>query len=246
MKHVHNLKYSELAKRVESLIVINEIIQSVTKYNEGIKHTADELIGAFTHVLIDIFERPMSDFPLRFAKYFVTIVNKATSCKDIMKEVHEKEIYDLSEQLLTRLLIENLDKVGENKEGEFILKNLNASMLRMLENCNHTFIFCVLFRLLKKYKDHKLQPKLPSLIIKCLLKLSKLLDKLVGRLDAKSVLLVIHEYLTSINHESKTQNDEMGIRIVKTMVNELVKCRGKQIWESYQVVEQHAVQDKHI
>jgi hypothetical protein len=39
----------------------------------------------------------MSDFPLRFAKYFVTIVNKAASCKEIMKEVNEKEIYDLAE-----------------------------------------------------------------------------------------------------------------------------------------------------
>jgi hypothetical protein len=227
MKHVHNLKYSELAKRVESLITINEIIQSVAKYADGIKHTENDLINAFTHVLIDIFERPMQDFPLRFAKYFVTIVNKAASCKEIMREVSEKEIYDLSEQLLTRLLIENLDKVGENKEGEFILKNLNASMLRMLENCNHTYIFCVLFRLLIKYKDYKLQAKLPSLIIKCLLKLSKQLDKLIGRLEAEKVLLVIHEYLIAIDHDNKTQNDEMGIRIVKTMVNELVKARGR-------------------
>jgi hypothetical protein len=97
MKHVHNLKYSELAKRVESLITINEIIQSVAKYADGIKYTANDLINAFTHVLIDIFERPMQDFPLRFAKYFVTIVNKAASCKEIMREVSEKEIYDLSE-----------------------------------------------------------------------------------------------------------------------------------------------------
>jgi hypothetical protein len=125
----------------------------------------------------------MSDFPLRFAKYFVTIVNKAASCKEIMKEVNEKVIYDLAEQLLTRLLIENLDKVGENKEGEFILKNLNASMLRLLENCNHTHIFCVLFNLLRKYKEYRILPKLPGLIIKCLLKLSKLLEKLIGRLD---------------------------------------------------------------
>lgn len=246
MKHVHNLKYSELAKRVESLITINEIIQSVAKYADGIKYTANDLINAFTHVLIDIFERPMQDFPLRFAKYFVTIVNKAASCKEIMREVSEKEIYDLSEQLLTRLLIENLDKVGENKEGEFILKNLNASMLRMLENCNHTYIFCVLFRLLIKYKDYKLQAKLPSLIIKCLLKLSKQLDKLIGRLEAEKVLLVIHEYLIAIDHDNKSQNDEMGIRIVKTMVNELVKARGRQIWDSYRIIEQHETKDKHI
>lgn len=129
--------------------------------------------------------------------------------------------------MLTRLLIENLDKVGENKEGEFILKNLNASMLRLLENCNHTHIFCVLFNLLKKYKDYRLQPKLPGLIIKCLLKLSKLLEKLIGRLDQERILVVIHEYLVSIDHENKTSNDDMGIRIVKTLVNELVKVKGR-------------------
>ena len=51
------------------------------------------------------------------------------------------------------MLIENLDKIGKEKEGELIMKNLNASMLRMLENCNHTHIFVVLFSLLIKYKD---------------------------------------------------------------------------------------------
>jgi cytoskeleton-associated protein 5 len=119
-------------------------------------------------------------------------------------------------------------------------------MLRMLENCNHTYIFCVLFGLLRKYKDYKLQPKLPSLIIKCLLKLSKLLDKLVSRLEFDKVLIVIHEYLVAIDHDNKTQNDEMGIRIVKTMVNDMVKCKGKQIWESYKPIEQHENKDRHI
>jgi len=76
-------------------------------------------------------------------------------------------------------LIENLDKIGENKEGELILKNLNASMLRQLENCNPTHIFCVLFTLLRKYKDFTVLPKLPGLIIKCLLKLSKILEKII-------------------------------------------------------------------
>lgn len=85
--------------------------------------------------------------------------------------------------MLTRLLIENLDKIGENKEGELILKNLNSSMLRMLENCNLSYIFCVLFRLLREYKDDTSMPKLAGLIIKCLLKLSKIMDKLIDKLD---------------------------------------------------------------
>jgi hypothetical protein len=56
-------------------------------------------------------------------------------------------------------------------------------MLRMLENCNHTYVFGVLFGLLKKSKEDNSLPKLPGLIIKCLLKLSKIMDKLIEKMD---------------------------------------------------------------
>lgn len=59
--------------------------------------TANDLVSAFTHVLIDIFERSVEDIPLRFAKYFITIVHKACSCKEIMREVSEERIFELSE-----------------------------------------------------------------------------------------------------------------------------------------------------
>ena len=163
-----------------------------------------------------------------------------------MSVVREQELYELGEQLLTRLLIDNLDKLGDEKEGEFILKNLNGSMLRCLENCNKTSIFCVLFNLLRRYKDNPAQVKLPGLIIKCLLKLSKILEKVINELEIERVLIVIHLYLISINHEKKTSNDEMGIRIVKTLVHEMVKVKQHAILQSYKIVENHEVEDKHL
>lgn len=66
---------------------------------------------------------------------------------------------------------------------------------------------------------------MPGLIIKCLLKLSKILEKVINELEIERVLLVIHLYLISIDHERKTSNDEMGIRIVKTLVHEMVKIK---------------------
>jgi len=119
-------------------------------------------------------------------------------------------------------------------------------MLRMLENCNHTYIFCVLFTLLKNKKDDATMPKLAGLIIKCLLKLSKIMDKLIDKLDLSKFLVAIHEYLVVIDHENKSQNDDLGIRIVKTLVNEVVKLRREAIWQSYGVIEQHQSADNHI
>ncbi len=147
-----------------------------------------------------------------------------------MREVSEKSVHDLVEQLLTRLLIENLDKIGQNKEGELILKNLNSSMLRMLENCNHTYIFGVLFKLMKNFKEDSSLPKLPSLIIKCLLRLSKLMDKLIKQLDLGKFLVYMHEYMVTIDYDNKSPNDDLGVRIMKTLINELVKHKGESIW----------------
>ena len=98
-------------------------------------------------------------------------------------------------------------------------------MLRLMDHANPSHIFCVLFNLLRKYKEYTVLPKLPGLIIKCLLKLSKVLEKTTSVLDIERILLVIHEYLCVIDHNQKSSNDEMGVRIVKTVINELVKVR---------------------
>jgi len=208
--------------------------------------TAQDLVTSFPFVLKDIFERDPPEIPWRFAKYFVTIVNKSCSSRKIMELIKEQELYDLCEQLLTRLLIDNLDKMGDEGEGDFILKNLNGSMLRCLENCEKTAIFCVLFNMLRRYKDSTKHAKLPGLLIKCLLKLSKILEKVIPELDPPRVLIVIHLYLISINHEKKSNNDDIGIRIVKTLVHEMVKEHKHAILESYRVVDQHEGEDKHL
>lgn len=38
----------------------------------------------------------------------------------------------------------------------------------------------------------------------------------------------------------------MGIRIVKTLVHEMVKVKRHSILDSYKVVERHEVEDKHL
>lgn len=53
------------------------------------------------------------------------------------------------------------------------MKSLNTTMLRLLENCNQTRVFSSLLRLMKKYCADPSHPKMAGLIIKCLLKLTK-------------------------------------------------------------------------
>lgn len=98
--------------------------------------------------------------------------------------------------------------MGESKEGEMILKNLNASMLRILENCNHTYIICVLIDLLRKYQNYTSMGRLPNLVLKCILKLSKIIEKMIDSLEIDKIFLSMHEYLISVNHDNKSPNDD--------------------------------------
>lgn len=144
------------------------------------------------------------------------------------------------------MLITGLDKIGENQEGEIIIKNLNSSMLRILETCNHTFIFCVLIDLLRKAKDYPHLTKLPTLVLKCLLKVSKIIERLIDQLDLEKIFISIHEYMLVINHDNRSQVDEQGIRITKTLLNEIVKLKRDEVWEPYQIIRCHQQPDHHI
>ena len=61
-----------------------------------------------------------------------------------MRNVEEKRILILVEQLLLKLLIPGLDTLGERNEGQAMFRNLNNTILRVLENCHPTQVFrCV-------------------------------------------------------------------------------------------------------
>ena len=73
------------------------MISAIDQNKPVLVRTANDLVSAFAHVLNDIFDKSVEDIPLRFAKYFITIVLKTCSCKEIMKEVSEERIFDLAE-----------------------------------------------------------------------------------------------------------------------------------------------------
>ena len=72
------------------------------------------------------------------------------------------------------------------------------------------------------------------------------MDQLVDKLDIDRVLLVTHEYLIKPPTSNSSQSDDVGIRITKTIVNELVKQKKEAIWEHYNSVKAHSTQDVYI
>lgn len=108
LNHINQLKNGDLLKRVDSLVALNDLITVASSQEGGpvveqkteqkaLIRCCNQLIAAFTHVMKDIFSYPVNDIPLRFTKYFITIVNKTCASKEIMREVSESNVFQIAE-----------------------------------------------------------------------------------------------------------------------------------------------------
>ncbi len=64
------------------------------------------------------------------------------------------------------------------------------------------------------------------MIIKCLLKITKDLSNKISQLDIEMILLKFHEYLTEFTVDPTKNQDDIGIKAIKTIVLEIIKLNG--------------------
>jgi len=255
---LEQLKYGEISNKIDALIYIGEKATfAMDGVSDLIPTHCNEIVAAFTEVMKELFDMGFNEVHLRFIKYFMNVINKICSSKVIVDKLNETELYNIIEQLLVKLLFDGLESLGPNNEGEALMKCINSTILRLLENCQSTRVYCVLIALLRVYTFNtspnplltpSMSSKFPGLIVKCLLKLTKVIEQLIPNMDLARLLLAIHEFLISIPPQphSMSSNEEIASRIIKTIINEVVKVKREQIWEAYKEVQKHKVPDTHI
>jgi cytoskeleton-associated protein 5 len=241
-QHIETLREGDMSSKVDALVAINDmLLNSSGNFKDELIQKSNQIVDAFCLVIKNTFDRNLEEIPLRFAKYFCNVVHKVCSTRIVMKELTDAALFNLIEQLLLKLLIENLEKLGERGEGKEMQGTINASILKMLENCQFTRVFVVLIRLLTKYKGDNNVPKMPGVIIRCLLKMTKVLNSVIKYLDVDKILVAMHEYL--IENKLGNSNDEIGVKSIKTILNELVKLLNEKIWDYYEPVRRHQTRD---
>lgn len=241
---IENLKSQEMSKQEEALNFLNDkITTSLEENKKYIAECINELLFAFACVHRQIFLKANNEESIKHIKYFLNVTNKICTIPEIMWNSNKEAMAEVMEQLLVNLLIPGLDKIGEKKE---ISKILNSAMLTLLEGIKKTQIFGVLFGLYMKSKQRNCNNKLPELIVKCILRLAKTISPAFSTIDTDELLVCVHEFLLQIKNTTKTCQDDIGIRIVKTILNELIKIKQEGIWENYQAIEKHSQADTHI
>uniref|UniRef100_A0A9I9CQR2 Protein MOR1 n=1 Tax=Cucumis melo TaxID=3656 RepID=A0A9I9CQR2_CUCME len=216
---------------------------------------ADRLVLCLATKVAKTFDYSLTGASSRSCKYVLNTLMQTFQNKRLAYAVKEKTLDSLITELLLWLLDE---RVPHMDDGSQLLKALNVLMLKILDNADRTSSFVVLINLLRPLEPSRWpstgskesfasrNQKFSDLVVKCLIKLTKgqemysknlkkldfVLQSTIYDVDLDRILQSIHLYLQNLGMEEirrRAGADDKPLRMVKTVLHELVKLRGAAI-----------------
>lgn len=237
LKNIESLSNSNLNEKLDALNYIRDFLRENNPENQRIiEHEASNILGKFTEIFRD------NDMCAQFITFSGRICMDIMQNKFFVENVNYIALYDFLEGVLNRLLAEDANKNNENsvstfsidgKETESTVRNLNSLVLKILENYNVNKIYQILFDLLIKYRKLGSFSKFDALCIKCILKLTKVLEVFLNELNIEQLLFKFHEYMSESFNENTKWNEDLGIKTIKTILKEMVRFKGRDILNLY-------------
>lgn len=223
-------------------VVCHELAQATNDSEGGamddlLKDT-DRLVYSLANKVATTFDFSLTGASSRSCKYVLNTLMQIFQNKRLAHAVKESTL----DRLITELLLWLLDeRVPRMDDGGQLLKALNVLMLKILDNAERTSSFVVLINLLRPLDPSRWpsptsnesfatrNQKFSDLVVKCLIKLTKVLQSTIYDVDLDRMLQSIHIYLQELGMEEirrRAGADDKPLRMVKTVLHELVKLRG--------------------
>ncbi|CAI0393663.1 unnamed protein product [Linum tenue] len=231
---------------VEGMKVVCHELAQATADPEGstmdeLVKDADRLVSCLANKVAKTFDFSLTGASSRSCKYVLNTLMQTFQNRRLAHAVKESTIDSLITELLLWLLDE---RVPHMDDGSQLLKALNVLMLKILDNADRTSSFAVLINLLRPLDPSRWplpasteafairNQKFSDLVVKCLIKLTKVLQSTIYEVDLDRILQSIHIYLQELGMEEirkRAGADDKPLRMVKTVLHELVKLRGAAI-----------------
>lgn len=221
VKVLKQLKNPDVSVKAEALQELNEnILENSETYEQDFKINAKSLNGSVLWTMY--FVNDSADE--LFSQYFFTVIQKLYTFELYVKELDENDLSSICEQFLIRI-------TSDKNMNENILKTVNSILLKILDIAQPKMIFASTLMLMSKYKSQN-TGKISKVLVRCLMKITKSLSAQIEYINIEDLLLNISKYLAA----EEEVPDENGMKAMKTVINELVKIVGDEIWQFYENV----------
>lgn len=200
----------------------------------------DHLVGMLADRVVPIFDAAAAapgPSTTRACKYVLNTLMQVYQEPTLAAAVGETNEQETVAVLLHRLLD---PAVPLMEEGPQLVKALNVLMLKVLEHCPRTSSFRALLRLLARApaplaEDPAMTVKFHDLVVKCLIKLTKALGATLHIVHLPTLLADVHDFFHSLGVDEirrRGQADDKPLRMVKTILHEVTKLVGHDIYDS--------------
>ena len=149
-------------------------------------------------------------------------------------------LISLQENIINKLLIlflyyleidkdESISKINDTFNN--IIKRINKITLNIIQKSNRDIIYIVLIRLISNFKEEN---DIALLGINCLVKLIKITD--FGKIDSVKILteIIIAVDDEELNMGNNSKNNELFLKSIKKLLNQLVLEKKYSILKEYQ------------
>ncbi|XP_073061679.1 LOW QUALITY PROTEIN: protein MOR1-like [Primulina eburnea] len=198
--------YGSPEQSVEGMKVVCHELGQVTADPEGssmgdIMKDVDRLVLCLAKKIMKTFDFSLNGASSRSCKYVLNTLMPIFQNRTLAHAVKESTLDSLITELLLRLLDE---RVPQMDDGSQLLKALNILMLKILDNADRTSSFVVLINLLLPLDPSRWpspaaneslvirNQKFSDLVVKCLIKLTKVLQSTIYVIDLDRILQSIH------------------------------------------------------
>ena len=220
---------------VEAIINIHYItFRNYLQNKKVINSNADNIINSFIVIIDKLFlGKPLR---IKIIKYYIVVLCKLCNIKEFILNISFNTQKNLIILVLSNLLVENLNTLGDNDEGMVIWKSLNSIIAHIIEFCEITKNISIIIELEQIYRKDK--PKLAEYSARCLVIITQNIKNTYKNIDLKKIFNSIHLILEDFTKETndlqlKEKTDQTIIITLRNLINELVKIKKENILNDY-------------
>ena len=233
LKILNNALSDNSAEQISSMVSINVFVYQ--KYEENkqfLKHNIDNIIKVFIEILHKLFvdsNMNLNQNSIKFIRYTTSVLLKCFQNKDFINNISYKVLYELTTDLLNYLLIEGINNI---EDGNLILRTINSSMLRLIDNCDKNDMILILLEIMKINLD-KGNQRMKSLSIKCLMKCIENLKDIINELNLNQIFtqlhLIIYNYdIIYPDFNNVSNEDSFILKFIRGFISNIAYLKGEE------------------
>ncbi|ESO97492.1 hypothetical protein LOTGIDRAFT_228176 [Lottia gigantea] len=218
---------------IQALAQIDEVLKDKERSEILIEHV-DQLVLLLSMQFKMVYSTCMGDEStskddvIRLYRCLLCTLLATFQHEELAKKVSKDILKDTLNSLVTILLDSRLMDLDE---GPQVVRTVNVTVIKIVENADYTNIMSALISLLQDCAGSETcTPKFLELIMKCLWRLMRMLPNTINELNIERTLLDCHQFLRAFPSSSwKERSSDLPLRTIKTILHSLATLKGKKI-----------------